>query len=105
MATSLGRFTVPTPGTPVALSLIRIPCHAVMIEALPTNTGKIYGGDRFNFVKGSSGETFILAIPTANSIPSFSETISAAPNALNLAGYWIDADNAGDGVLVSYIVW
>lgn len=110
MAQSLGRIVVPLPGTIVHLSAVRIACHAVMIEALPGNTGKIYGGQA-GFVKGVSGENFILALPSLDasgkpvSLPTFSETISAAPNALDLQGYWIDADVAGDGVLVSYVVW
>jgi len=104
MPTSFGRITVPQAGTPVHVSSKQLKCHAVMIEALPTNTGKCYiGNDKL--MKGVSGEFAILAVPTANTIPTYNETISSAPDALNLFDYWIDVDNNGEGVLVSYVVW
>jgi hypothetical protein len=104
MAISFGRITVAQAGVPVRVSSKTLKCHAIMIEALPTNTGKAYIGDK-TLVKGSTGEFAILAIPTANTIPVYSETISPAPDALNLFDYWIDVDVNGEGVLVSYVVW
>jgi hypothetical protein len=103
MSIPLGRFTVPTPGTVVALSVKQLKCHAILIEAAPSNTGKVYIGIA-TMVKGVSGEMAVLAIPTANTIPVYSETISQCPNAINLQDFYVDADIAGDGVVVSYLV-
>ena len=44
-----------------------------------------------------------LAVPTANTIPSAAATVPDAPGALDASGYYIDADNATDGVNASYL--
>lgn len=104
MAQSQGRIIVPAAGTPIQVFVGHKHVHAVLIEALPTNTGKAFILEPSG-VKGGPGELAILPIPTANTIPTFSETISAAPNALDLFYYFIDVDVSGEGVLVSYVVW
>lgn len=103
MANSWGRIPVPVPGTPVQVSSKHVKCHAILIEAFPSNTGKIYIGDN-TLTKGVSGEFAVLAIPTLNTIPVYSETVTSAENAVDLFNYWIDADNPGDGVIISYIL-
>ena len=99
--TSLGPITVVTPGTLVPLTLTRTRCEAILLQALSngshTNTGRVYIYDR------TGNRMATLAVPTANSIPSASATIPAAPGGLDCADYSIDADNATDGVDVSYI--
>jgi hypothetical protein len=81
-----------------------VPCHAIMFQALPTNTGKVYickaTGDPSTMV----GVYATLGVPTANLIPSFSLAITIAPNALNLGDYWVTSDVAGEGVLVDIVV-
>lgn len=104
MSISLGRVTVPTPGTPVQVSAAHLKVHAILIEALYSNTGKVFILQKSG-VKGGPGELAILAVPTANTIPNFSETVSQAPNAIDLFTYWIDVDTANEGVLVSYVLW
>lgn len=104
----LGKVTVLVPGTPVAIPIpvgLNPPTvHAFLIEVLSTNTGKIYVGleglDRTTLV----GVLIVLPIPTANSLPTFSVSITQAANALALRLLRIDADNANDGVLISAIV-
>jgi hypothetical protein len=75
-----------------------------MVEALSTNTGKIYIGksnpvDRTNL-------TNVIAIippPTANIFPSFSATVTYSVASFNMAEVWIDAETSGEGVLISTI--
>lgn len=45
-----------------------------------------------------------IAIPTANHIPAFSVALTIAPNALNVGDFYVDADVADDGVIVTYLV-
>lgn len=79
-------------------------CHAVIIEALPTNTGKIYIGlsglDKVTLAR----VLVILPIPTANLIPTFSIALTVAGNAINVGDLWLDADLLGEGVLLSALV-
>ncbi len=110
----LGKTVVPNSGTPVQ---VQIPAaiagpgnpglstvHAFVVEVLSNNTGKVYIG-----VQGLSKTTLVgclvvLPIPTANLLPTFSVSMTAAANALSLSDLWIDADNAGEGVMISAIL-
>jgi hypothetical protein len=109
-----GKTTVPNSGTPVQVSVpaaIAGPgspglssAHALLIQALSTNLGKVYIG-----VAGLSKATLanclvVLPIPTVNLLPTFSISLTTAANALSLSDLWIDADNAGEGVLISAVL-
>lgn len=113
----LGLLAVAAPGTPVrATTNITVDaqgvnnaagqfkCHAVLFQARPANTGKVYIGlsglDKASLV-GVSG---VLAIPTANSIPSYSISLTLAPAGIELSDLFLDADNAGDGALITVLV-
>lgn len=115
MQTGLGSVTIVTPGTPVRVAFqsavlasmhqsINPPtlkCQSILMQALSnashTNTGRVYILDQ------NRTRVATLAVPTANTIPSFSATIPNAMTALNAGFYSIDADNAGDGVDVSIL--
>jgi hypothetical protein len=110
MIQSLGKL-LPTPGTPVratqniiAAPDSRLAVHGVMFQALPTNTGRVYIGtqtlNRFAF----TGLYAILAVPAGSALPTFSTALTLAPNAINVADFWVDVDNGGDGVLVTVLV-
>lgn len=108
MLKSRGKVTVTTSGTPVRLTAnessptARVPCHAFMVEAWPSNTGKLYICDRSGAVIATGvGVAGILAIPTNNILPVFTVGFSNAPNAFNLGDYYLDADNNGEGGIVS----
>lgn len=96
-------ITVPTAGTPVQVSTTRIPAHAILIEALWTNTGRVYIGDSTLVVGTKTGLLNVLPPPTGNMFPAVSAGIPAAPNGLDLSQIWIDVQTNGEGVLVSYI--
>ena len=106
---SLGKVTVSSAGTPVIAttnqtsSSATFGCHAFMIEAWPTNTGLIYIGTAGMNKTTGVGVLAILGIPTDNTIPTYSATVSYAPQALNLTLIYIDAAVSGNGALVSAV--
>ncbi len=106
---SLGAVTVAVPGVRQRLTAnqavptARVGCEALLIQAMTgvqvANVGRIYIYD----IQAGGAPMAVLAIPTANTIPSASATVPAAPGGLNAADYWLDADSPGDGAYVSYI--
>ena len=110
MMKALGPLIVPVPGTPVAAqTLLRQPTqtqmiHGVMFEVLPGNTGKVYiGTSEMN--KTTLANCFAwLGVPTDTQSPTFSAALTIAPNGLRVNDYFIDADVADDGVLVTILV-
>lgn len=106
-----GKVSVPVPGTPVRATAnesdptLHLACHSLLFQALSGNAGKVYILDRQTGNKATGvGVLAVLPVPTANSIPGASATITSAPGALNLADYWIDSDNADEGVIVSVLI-
>ena len=95
MVHPLGPVIVLTPGTPVNIAPANLNCQSVMVQALPTNTGFVYV-----LVYGTRVAT--LAVPTINSIPSYSATIPDAPGGLDARQFTIDAQVGGEGVDASY---
>ena len=108
--TPTGKVTVAVPGTPVRVTaananpVIHAACHGIMFQTLPTNTGKIYIG-RANMNKAAfTGLFAMLVAPSASQLPNFSAAITQAPNALGVEEFYVDADNAGEGVIVTILV-
>lgn len=111
-AIGLGAVRVTTPGTPVLVPPPenwggggKYSCHAVLFQALSTNVGAVYIGNQGMVAAAPdyAGVMVVLLTPTDASVMSFSIGLPNAPNALNLDEFWIDAANAGDGVLVSLV--
>ncbi len=81
--------------------------QSVLIEALPGNAGLVYvfaQADGSNHRSDLVGCAAILPKPTSATtgpFPSVSYGIPGAPASINLNNLWIDADNGGDGVVVS----
>jgi len=111
MQNGLGTVTVATPGVLVRITNNQmvpsewIGAQSILLQALSnaahTNTGRIYIYTQTTF---GLKRVATLAPPAVNSIPSFSATIPNAAAALNASIYWIDADEAGDGVDASFLV-
>lgn len=103
---SLGLKTVPTPGTPVQLSTTSIPCDKVNLEPMKAsaaaNTGNIYVGLSTMVKATLVGVLYVLAPgqPATTVEPPGGERLELQDDVSN---YWIDADTANDGVLVSYV--
>ena len=111
-ALGLGAVRVVTPGTNVAVPPPSnyggnpvFPCHAVLFQALSTNTGPVYIGNRGMVATAPdfAGVMVTLLTPTDSAVMSFSIGLPLAPNGLNLDEFWIDAAIATDGVLVSVV--
>lgn len=113
----LGPLLVATPGTPVrsttnvtanAHGINNTPtnfaCHAVLFQALPGNTGKVYLGTAGLVRATLAGVMAVLAVPTANAIPAFSVAHTLAPAGITLSDIFVDADVTNDGVLVTVLV-
>jgi len=101
---TLGRVNVATPGTPVALTTnTAVAASKLFFQVIPGLTGKTYVGST-NLSKGTLAGVARVLWP--NSGGGFSETFSIeaqdGENSINLADYAIDADVAGEGLLVTY---
>lgn len=106
---SLGKVTVAAAGTPARATAnqsdptSRYPAHALLFQAWFGNTGKVYIMEGNNPSSSTGKILAVLAVPTTNSIPSASATVTYAPVAFNASDYYIDVDVNGDSCLVSAI--
>jgi hypothetical protein len=95
---SLGFVTVPTPGTPVPLSASPLLSSGrVQPRSAPgvVNVGNVYLGTKGMNKSTGAGVYAVLS-------PEQVEGFPLTP-AVDLAQLYLDADNAGDGVLASYL--
>jgi hypothetical protein len=115
MIQALGKITVPTPGTPVQVT-INLPdegnpaippytrCHGILVQALPTNGGNVYVGTSAMDAVALSGVFAILGVPTANFLPTFSAALTITPNGLMASDFYLDADVNDEGAIVTILV-
>ena len=107
---SLGLITVPTPGTPVRItSDPTLLAGLLMVRTAPGFTGKTYLG-LAGMDKTSPSRTGVVRIfsePPAFG-PQDGEVVPPVAtgygNVVSVADYWLDADVAGEGVLVTCFV-
>lgn len=111
MTRAYATIHVAVPGVPVRVTAQELDpdapqhVHGFMVQVLPTNTGRIAVGDGpLVNLAGAVKVLAFLAVPTKNSIPSFQAALTAAPNALQLRDLYIDAEVAGEGVIVSILI-
>ena len=99
-----GRVNVTTPGTPVPLTTDPAATAAkIFFQVIPGLTGKTYiGGPAMN----KSTLANVARVLWPNATGGFSETFSLEAqdgrNSIRLAEYAVDADVAGEGLLVTY---
>jgi hypothetical protein len=109
MQESLGVIRVPLVGVPMrATGNLPVPTdrcavHAILFQALPENTGRVYIGISGMNRSTKAGVLGTLAVPTANSIPTFSMALTLSPNAIHAHDLFIDADNNTDGVTIAVL--
>lgn len=101
---SLGRVNVPNPGTPVPLTADRtVTASKLFVQVVPGLTGKTYLGVT-NMTKASLNGVARVLWPNATG--GFSENFflesQDGANSIRLAEYAVDADVAGEGLLVTY---
>ena len=99
-----GRVSVPTPGTPVPLSTdITVVASKLFFQVIPGLTGKTYAGVPAMAKSTLAGVARVLC---PNQSGGISETFyleaQDGENSIRLADYAIDADVAGEGLLVTY---
>ena len=100
----IGRVNVPTPGTPVPLSTDEtVTVSKLFFQVIPGLTGKTYVGAPTMTKTTLAGTTRVL---WPNSAGGFSETFYVetqdGEDSIHLADYAVDADVAGEGLLVTY---
>jgi len=105
-----GKIIVVTPGTIVRVTSLlpdpekHYPCHAVMFQVLPENTGRIYIGS-VNMSRTARTRLFaMLGVPTVNFIPAYNASHTISPNGFKMNIFYVDADVGGDGVIIADIV-
>jgi hypothetical protein len=99
-----GRVNVVTPGTPVPLSINpTVTASKLFFQAIPGLTGKTYIGIP-QMVKATLGG--VARVLSPNPTGGFSENFEIesqdGEDSIHLMDYAIDADVAGEGVLVTY---
>jgi hypothetical protein len=102
--TCMGSINVPTPGTPVPLSTdSTVTASKLFFQVIPGLTGKTYAGVPTMNKTTLKGVARIL---WPNSSGGFSENFyietQDGEDAIHLADYAVDADVAGEGLLVTY---
>jgi hypothetical protein len=100
----MGRVNVATPGTPVPLSTIgTVTASKLFFQVIPGLTGKTYVG-RPTMTKATLAGTARVLWP--NTTGGFSENFYVeaqdGEDSIHLADYAVDADVAGEGLLVTY---
>ena len=99
-----GRVSVPTPGTPVPLATDpTLTVCKLFFQVIPGLTGKTYVGTG-GMTKATLGGVARILWPNASG--GFSESFflesQDGTNSICLQDYAIDADVAGEGLLVTY---
>jgi hypothetical protein len=101
---TLGRVNVATPGTPVALtSNTSIAASKLFFQVIPGLTGKTYVGTKSMAKTTLAGVARILWPNASGGISEcFCIEAQDGENSIHLSDYAIDADVAGEGLLVTY---
>lgn len=108
---SFGKVLVAAAGTPVRATSTqttpstKVSAHTIFFQALSGNTGRVFvGGPTMNKTT-LAGVYGMIPAPSASTatgtLPYFEATIVPAPNGLNLADFWLDAEQSTDGVLIA----
>ncbi len=110
MIQAIGKLIVPSPGTPVRATsgqtnpAANLRCHGFLFQALPANLGKIYIGTLGLDKSSLANVLAILAVPTANLLPTFSAAVTISTNSLSLEEIYLDADFSNEGALCTILV-
>lgn len=107
---SLGLVRVPTPGTPVRITTDeKLNVVMMVVRTVPGFTGKTYVGVA-GMSKSSPNRTGVVRILSEPPVfgPQDGEVLPAYPygqaNVIRPADFWVDADVANEGVMVTCYV-
>jgi|HubBroStandDraft_6_1064221.scaffolds.fasta_scaffold115903_4 hypothetical protein len=100
----LGRVSVATPGTPVPLATDpTITASKLFFQVIPGLTGKTYAGVPAMTKATLAGVFRVLwPNPTGGFSENFEIESQDGENSIRITDYAIDADVAGEGLLVTY---
>jgi len=100
----MGRVSVPTPGTPVPLSTDEtVTASKLFFQVIPGLTGNTYAGVPTMTKATFAGVARILwPNPTGGFSEHFYIESQDGDNSIHIANYAVDADVAGEGLLVTY---
>jgi hypothetical protein len=100
----MGRVNVATPGTPVPLSTDEtVTVTKLFFQVIPGLTGKTYAGTPTMNKTTLAGTARILwPNPAGGLSETFEIEAQDAADSIHLADYAVDADVAGEGLLVTY---
>ncbi len=101
---TLGAVNVTTPGTPVSLTgNTSIAANKLFFQVIPGFTGKTYVGTK-TMAKATLAGVARILWPNAGGGFSENFCIEAqdGENSIHLSDYAVDADVAGEGLLVTY---
>jgi hypothetical protein len=96
---SLGFIAVPTPGTRVQVSATKLTCKYVRFQPRLNNT-TVNVGNTYIYGQQTGGSAFAILSPEQ---VQPEEIVPVGNSDLDLSAFWIDADNANDAMLVSYL--
>lgn len=106
----LGKVTIPLAGTPLSLAATLIAAglkfrsfHAAHLQALDTNTGKVYIGAVGMVAVTRAGCIHILPAPTTGILPSFGMANVLSPAGIDISTVYLDVDVSGEGVLLTLL--
>jgi len=100
----LGRVNVATPGTPVPLSIDpTVHASKLFFQVIPGLTGKTYAGVPAMTKATLAGVARVLAPnPTGGFSEHFEIEAQDGEDSIRVMDYAVDADVAGEGMLVTY---
>src|SRR5262245_45161095 len=109
MIVSLGLVVTPTPGTPVQATnnatdkSKRQPAQSIKFSARKGNTGLVFIGLKGMVKSTGVNIVGIVGIPPATGDwPEVNVEMPVVPNGLDASVFYVDADQANDGVYISF---
>lgn len=109
----IGKISVPVPGTPVAVGTHALvvaalgsfrTVQAVLFQAWKGNTGLVYIGKAGLDRTTGAGVGAVLPTPTANAIGAFGASNHLSPAGVDLTTFYLDADVANDGAVLTLLI-
>ena len=99
---AIGKKTVTAAGTPEAVTATAQRLRSIKLQALPTNTGKVWVGTSALNKSTGAGVLHVIEAPSGStSIPGVTLGIEKGSSSLQATEIYIDVDTSGEGVHVA----
>jgi len=104
MIKSLGLVVTPAPGTPVQVITTRFGAQTIKCTARKGNTGLVFiGGKGMNKTSGANVFGVVGIPPATGQWPDLTFTAQVMANTFEASAFYVDADQANDGVYVTVV--